>query len=55
MSNIIARLRNSKILYTIISVLLIFCLVGLSSCKSQKKMGCPSYGEYKQYFKEKRR
>jgi len=55
MSNIIRFLRKSKNIYTLIALLLVLCMVEFSSCKSTKKMGCPSQGEYKQYFKERRR
>jgi hypothetical protein len=46
-------LRMKKF-YALIALLLVVCMCGLSSCKSTKKMGCPSYGENKQYYKEKR-
>ena len=48
------RILKTKGFYAFIALLLVVGICGLSSCKSTKKMGCPSYGENKQYYKEKR-
>ena len=47
------RILKKKRFYAFIALLLVVCMCGFASCKSSKKMGCPSYGENKQYYKEK--
>ena len=47
------KIKNRRI-YGYIALLLVVCLCGFASCRSSKKVGCPSYGEHKQYFRERR-